>query len=112
MEIMYTVNAVSGVRIPISAPKKTPRGVFLFLEMGLRSRGLRKCPCGTFLPRSVDETFPQNVNPRCEMKFFLKTRYHLCAKKDTERCLFIFGDGASKPRVKKMSLRDIFTEER
>ena len=90
MEIMYTVNAVSGVRIPISAPKKdTERCLFIF-EMGIRNRGLRKCPCGTFLPRSVDETFPQNVNPRCEMKFFSKNKVPSLRQKKTPRGVFLF----------------------
>ncbi|MBR1731159.1 MAG: hypothetical protein IJ725_01830, partial [Ruminococcus sp.] len=45
-------------------------GALFYNLNGIRSRGLRKRARGTFLPRSVDETFLFNVNPISEMKGF------------------------------------------
>ena len=100
------------VRISPSPPKKQNAKAFCFYLGEIRSRPLRKSSCGRFLGRSVDETFPQNVNTRFEIEVFYFMMSRRLRQKTERFCVLFLFRRDSKPTVKKIVLWTIFREER
>ena len=70
--------------------KKQNAFAFCFYLGEIRSRPLRKSSCGRFLGRSVDETFPQNVNTRFEIEVFYFMISRRLRQKTERFCVLFF----------------------